>query len=381
MAEAPWHFGPFKIQPSARHHERGRRLERLLFAERAGQGLHGHGRAGGDDLPADPPEVRPVGLRLAAIRLVLQDRAGADLELLFQRGGPAEPQERLSSASRATTRTPASGGTRRSTSGRGGRKMGYGGSMLVNLAHRTSFSLALRTVKYDYESVVYGDGFDVRERLNRRESYANLSLLSPGLDAEALLPGLRVRRVRVRVRLAGGHQRRPERRRPMPGSSSRRWAEGAGAHPAGLQEIRRLGRRTDRIIKGLVGDSPAFDPAGQAVRHPGLLCAGCPLLALVRQSLLPRDPAGRRSVGLSCCGSCGSTTIIRGGSNEYPLVGGGGPDVKRLDIYTIHSGGVYFRLRKTVALGIIASWWARDSNIDAEDDNRTFFGLNLTYDF
>ena len=67
--------------------------------------------------------------------------------------------------------------------------------MLVNLAHKTSFSLAYRTVKYDYASVVYGDSFDVRERLNRRESYGNLSLYLPGVDAEAFLPGLRVRTV------------------------------------------------------------------------------------------------------------------------------------------------------------------------------------------
>ena len=53
---------------------------------------------------------------------------------------------------------------------------GYGGSVLVKAAWKTSFSLGYRTVKYDYESVVYGDSFDVRERLNRQESYANFSL-------------------------------------------------------------------------------------------------------------------------------------------------------------------------------------------------------------
>ncbi len=69
------------------------------------------------------------------------------------------------------------------------------------------------------------------------------------------------------------------------------------------------------------------------------------------------------------------------GRNRYPLVGGGGPDEKRQDEFEIHSGGLYVRLRKTVALGFVASWWTRDSNLDAEDDKRTFFGVNLTYDF
>jgi len=69
------------------------------------------------------------------------------------------------------------------------------------------------------------------------------------------------------------------------------------------------------------------------------------------------------------------------GRNKYPVAGGGGPDVKRLDEFTIQSAGIYFRIKKSVALGFIASWWVRNSNLAAEDDKRTFFGLNLTYDF
>ena len=55
------------------------------------------------------------------------------------------------------------------------KETGYGGSMLVNLAHRTSLSFAYRTAEYDYESVEYEGGFNVQERLNRREQYANVS--------------------------------------------------------------------------------------------------------------------------------------------------------------------------------------------------------------
>jgi hypothetical protein len=69
------------------------------------------------------------------------------------------------------------------------------------------------------------------------------------------------------------------------------------------------------------------------------------------------------------------------GRNTYSVVGGGGPDVKRRDIYTIHSAGIYFRIKRDTAIGFIASWWARNSNLAREDDKRTFFGLNLTYDF
>jgi hypothetical protein len=66
------------------------------------------------------------------------------------------------------------------------------------------------------------------------------------------------------------------------------------------------------------------------------------------------------------------------GRNDYPQEFG---VQKRRDDYQIHAVGVYFRLRKDTALGVIASRWVRDSNLDWEDDNRDFVGFNLTYDF
>jgi hypothetical protein len=66
------------------------------------------------------------------------------------------------------------------------------------------------------------------------------------------------------------------------------------------------------------------------------------------------------------------------GRNDYPEEFG---LQKRLDIYQIHAVGIYLRLQKNTAFGIIASRWARDSNLDWEDDNRDFVGFNLTYDF
>jgi hypothetical protein len=74
------------------------------------------------------------------------------------------------------------------------------------------------------------------------------------------------------------------------------------------------------------------------------------------------------------------------GRNRYPEVqpgggGGGGTNVKRLDEFWIHSAGIYFRIRKNVALGVIGSRWTRTSNLAYENDTRYFLGLNLTYDF
>jgi hypothetical protein len=73
------------------------------------------------------------------------------------------------------------------------------------------------------------------------------------------------------------------------------------------------------------------------------------------------------------------------GRNKYPETqpdgGGGGTNVKRLDDFRVHSAGIYFRIRKKVALGVIGSRWVRISNLAYEDDKRYFLGLNLTYDF
>jgi hypothetical protein len=72
------------------------------------------------------------------------------------------------------------------------------------------------------------------------------------------------------------------------------------------------------------------------------------------------------------------------GRNIYPggqSPSGDSPSLKRRDDYTIHSMGLYFRLKKNIGLGLIASRWRRDSNLEWEDDTRDFLGLNLTYDF
>jgi hypothetical protein len=259
------------------------------------------------------------------------------------------------------------------------KEKGYGGSMLVNLAHKTSFSVAYRTVMYDYESAVYGDNFDVRERLNRQESYANLSFFYQASSQRRLF-----------IDLEYGDYRFDFASQAAIGDAR------SGAAYAGL-DLSRLGRRVRGRIRvgykmldvravdgpdyqGIVGDSQIsirlakpFVIRGSYVRD-------------VRFSLWYNNPyfvESRPGAGASVY----PFRFLRLdydysiGRNRYPLTGGGGPDVKRLDEFSIHSGGVYFRIRKTVALGFVASWWARDSNLDAEDDKRTFLGVNLTYDF
>jgi hypothetical protein len=259
------------------------------------------------------------------------------------------------------------------------KEMGYGGSALVKLAHKTSFSLAARIVEYDYESAVYGDGWDVREKLNRQERYANLSFYHQSSSQRRFFLDFEY----------GEYAFEFSSQAAISDSRS------AGAY-AGL-EFSPLGRRVRGRIRlgykkfdvlaagtpdysGLVGDSQLSIRLAQPFVIRGTYVRD------VVFSLWYDNPyylETRPGVGAS-------VYVFRflrfdydysRGRNEYPLIGGGGTDVKRYDIYEINSAGMYFRLVKSTAIGIIANWWARDSNIDSEDDNRTFFGLNLTYDF
>ncbi len=260
------------------------------------------------------------------------------------------------------------------------KQIGYGASALVKVAWKTSFSLAYRTAKYDYESVEADGGFNVRERLNRRESYGNFSLFYQLATERRLFLDFEygLYRFEFPTQAALG-------------------IPGACAAYAGF-EFSQLGRRIRGRIRlgykkfdvraaegldfqGFVGDSqlssgwqdpsPSGDPMYEG-RAVSLLWYGNPYYVM--------SQSGSGGFALS-------VEIVRLdydysiGRNRYPVVGGGGPDVKRLDEYTIHSAGIYFRIMKTTALGFIASWWARESNLVTENDKRTFFGLNLTYDF
>jgi hypothetical protein len=259
------------------------------------------------------------------------------------------------------------------------KEKGYGGSVLVKVAWKTSFSLAYRTAKYDYESVDYAGGFNLRERLNRRESYANFSLFYQATTERRFFLDFEygLYEFEFATQAAIGDSR-------------------SGAAFAGL-EFSQLGRRVHGRIRvgykkydvrsvegldyeGVVGDSQLWIRLAKPFVIRGSYVRD------VRFSLWYGNPyyiESRPGVGVSLY----PLRFLRLdydyslGRNRYSLAGGGGPDVKRLDDYTTHSAGIYVRIRKTVALGFIASWWARNSNIAAEDDKRTFFGLNLTYDF
>jgi hypothetical protein len=261
------------------------------------------------------------------------------------------------------------------------KEKGYGGSILVKTSWKTAASLAYRTARYDYESVVYEGWFNVQERLNRRESYANFSMFYQAstqrrffLDFEY---GLFDFEFPTQAAL----------------SDSR-----SGAAYAGL-EFSPLGRRVRGRIRigykkfdirnaegvdyeGIVGDTQL----SVRVARPFVIRGS--FVRDVRFSLWYNNPyylESRPGVGAS-------VYIFRFlrldydyslGRNNYPVTQeiAPGEEVKRRDDYRIHSAAIYFRIKKSVGLGFVASFWTRDSNFASEDDKRTFFGVNLTYEF
>jgi len=255
---------------------------------------------------------------------------------------------------------------------------GLGGAFLVQTTHRTSLSLSYRETKYDYESLNV-ESFDVRERLNRKERYANLSAYYQATSRTKFFLDFEY----------GMYDFDFVDTAALKDSRSQAAYGGLEFSPTGKIRGRiRLGYKIFDIknplgqdYRGLVGDSQV------SVRLAKPFVVRASYKRDVNFSLwydnafyIGSTPGAGASVYL--------LKFVRldydysFGRNRYPVAQDvGGTDVKRLDDYRIHSAGLYFRLWKKTALGVIASRWQRTSNLESENDGRYFYGLNLAYDF
>jgi len=70
------------------------------------------------------------------------------------------------------------------------------------------------------------------------------------------------------------------------------------------------------------------------------------------------------------------------GRNTYPATISGQSSLqKREDNYRSQSVGLYFRIKKKIGLGVIATYWERDSSVYWMNGKQTLVGMNLTHDF
>ncbi len=379
MKQAPWHFGPFRIQPS-------------LVISNAGVDSNIYYS------PTEPVKDFTVTAGPAAtIYLPIQRRFvlslyGSPRYVWFSKterertwnsyfSGAAQLNLRnvflsldgVTSDARERWNTEIDIRPRR-------KELGYGGSVLLQLAWKTSFALAYRTAAYDYENIDVAGGSNIRDRLNRRESYGTISLYRQAGSQRRFFLDFEYGRYDFEFAAQAAIK------------DSQSYAGYAGFEFAQLgSRVRghiRVGYKKFILrnaeggpdFQGLVGDSQL------SVRLAKPLAVRGSFVRDVRFSLWYGNAyflETRPGAGLSLY----PFRFLRldydfsKGRSLYPVAGGGAPDVKRLDDFLIHSAGLYVRIAKTAALGFIVSRWQRDSNLDAEDDKRTFFGLNLTYDF
>jgi len=255
----------------------------------------------------------------------------------------------------------------------------WAGNFLIQTSRRTSLEFNVRRTDYDYENL-YFDVFNVRERLNRTE-------IAYGLTAYYQKTS------RTKFFLAGEQQEFDfEFAETSALKDSRSRAGYAGLEFSPIGRIRgqaRVGwKELDVFNAGAVDYGGIVGDVRLSLRLAGPFWVRASYLRDVDFSVW-YDSAyyiqSRPSLGASLY----VLRFIRLdydysiGRNDYPETQdvGGGVEVKRRDDYHIHQAGVYFRIRKNVALGAVFSRWLRDSNLDREDDKRYFYGLNLTYDF
>lgn len=258
---------------------------------------------------------------------------------------------------------------------------GYGGSMLVKTSRKTSFELGYRTADYDYESVEAEGGFNVRERLNRTESYATMSVFYLASSQRRFFVDLEYGEFDFQVE----------------GQSALKDSR-SGAAYLGL-EFSPLGRRVRGRARLGYKKFDLRNPEGedfQGITGDGQISVRLARPFVVRGSYV-RDVRfslwynsayyveSRPGAGVSfyLTGFLRLDYNYSFGRNDYPAPQEVEPgvEVKRRDDYDIHSAGIYVRIWKSTALGFVASRWLRDSNLDREDDKRWFYGVNLTYEF
>jgi hypothetical protein len=257
---------------------------------------------------------------------------------------------------------------------------GLGGSFLVQTSHRTSLEASYREVKYDYENIDL-DVFNVRERLNRKERYADFLAYYEATSRTKLFLDLEY----------GKYDFEFADTALLRDSRSRAAYAGLEFSPTGRIRGRvRLGYKYFDITnpelkdyRGFVGDSQV------SVRLAKPFVVRASYTRDVTFSLWYNNAY---FIG-STPGAGASLYPLKFvrldydysfGRNRYPEEQpgtGGGPNVKRLDDFRVHTGGLYFRIWKKTAIGVIASRWTRISNLASENDTRYFYGLNLTYDF
>ncbi len=278
-------------------------------------------------------------------------------------------------------------------------EQGATASALIKTSRRTSIAAAVKRYDYRYQDLL-AESFNVRERLNRRETFFTGSFYYQAttrrrffIDAELGLYDFQFQRTAElkdsrSQALYGGLEFSPLggrfRGRVRLGFKRFDLLSAAGADFAGVVGDTQVSFRVAQpfVLRGSyrrdVNFSLWFENPYFIDSRPGVGAS----IYLGRKVRLDYDySAGwnrypvAQAVGASGGGAAGGS----GGQGQ----GEGGVVVaaKRNDYIRIQSAGIYFRVVKDTAIGFVASRWFRRSDWYGRDDRRMFYGLNLTYEF
>lgn len=246
------------------------------------------------------------------------------------------------------------------------------GSLFWQPASRTSFNFSCRMARYDYGEADL-EGFSFADKLNREEAYVNftayreLSLRTRlFLDAEYGVFDFANPATLKNSKSYGGYG----------GFEFSPLGKIRGRVKVGYKQFDSLNpQRKD--YRGIVGDSSVSVRLMKAVAARVSYRRDVQFSVWYDSTYFLENRAGT-GASLYISRNIRLDYDYNRGRNDYPQEFG---VQKRRDDYKIHAVGIYLRLKKDVAFGVIASRWVRDSNLDWEDDNRDFVGFNLTYDF
>ncbi|MBC7364510.1 MAG: outer membrane beta-barrel protein [Candidatus Aminicenantes bacterium] len=255
------------------------------------------------------------------------------------------------------------------------KEKGMFASLLYQKSSRVSVEGRVRRIDYDYESIDY-NGVNIGERLSHREDYLS------GRIYYGLNP-------RIRYFLEGEIGRFDFKNPASSGDShSQSFYTGFEFSPTGrIRGQIKIGyKKFDTLasdlpdFKGLVGESSVNLILGKLLMLRGAYVRDVNFSIWSRSAYYvgqtwsagPSIYIFRRKFRLDY-------TYSRT-RNDYPVPEYPGAELRR-DDYTLNSVAIYYRIGKTVGLGLSAGIWTREVNVFNWDASRKFLGLNLTYDF
>jgi hypothetical protein len=249
-------------------------------------------------------------------------------------------------------------------------------SLLWQISKKTSLFFKVSQAKYDYENLSFGD-FRIKYELNRTENRANFT----GYYRLSF-------RTMFFLNFEHGYFNFQY---PLNPRDSQSYAIYSGIEflPLGVFRGRiNLGYKYFDVLKagikdygGIVGDTGIWIPVFKSLRIRADYRRDVQFSAWYSNAYYLENIIGGGAL-LYLSKNIRLDYNVYFGRNTYPAtILGQSASQKRQDNYTSQSAGPYFRIKNNIALGVIATYWQRDSNVYWANGKQTLIGINLIYDF